>query len=205
MAAVTVWGPSKMRASGSSGFHCTVHGAAVTGGPTRTPSTRNSTRLTPTSSVGFALRVTGVVTVAPAAGAVIEPDGGWVLSTTMSTGGAVVTGGRGQRHGAAGHPGAGGGGGELDPRLLGDAAVLVGHFELGSQPGRHGLVVGGVVDVPVVGRHGLVGGAQQQAVVGGGAVHPGLHRRGQPEGVVAGGLTGRHVPGGDRGGLRVPP
>src|ERR671913_1216437 len=91
MAAVTVWGPSKMRASGSSGFHCTVHGAAVTGGPTRTPSTRNSTRLTPTSSVGFALRVTGVVTVAPAAGAVIEPDGGWVLSTTTSTAGVVVT------------------------------------------------------------------------------------------------------------------
>ena len=82
MAAVSVCGPSKMRASGSRVFHCTVYGDVVTGAPTRTPSTRNSTLLTPTSSVALAVSVTGLVTVAPAAGAVIDPDGGWVLSTT---------------------------------------------------------------------------------------------------------------------------
>src|SRR4051812_41128802 len=62
-----------------------VYGAAVTSAPTSTPSTRNRTPATPTSSVAVAATVTRPVRLAAALGVVRETDGG-----VMSGAAAVV-------------------------------------------------------------------------------------------------------------------
>src|SRR5436305_6271012 len=75
--AVRVWAPSAVTVVSQ----LTVYGGAVTGAPRSAPSSLNWTLSTLTLSVAFAETAVVAETVAPSAGAVIEPDG-FVMSTS---------------------------------------------------------------------------------------------------------------------------